>query len=489
MIYSLGYQTDDPRPDSRLPEGAEVVSVVRLGGRDVTLFASERSLGSDFEPVADSLDGPNFDRARWSGFLKTDSRADRLVDALVERWTHLSAPDSIDASKPVRPSRVDGAVRVFLPGMGCVWKGTVGPDSTSDEGRATWDRIRLVLEADYRKLLAVAEKAQPGSKLATVHLRYLASFADKVPALDRVAKPEEALAALLPIELRADARFVDPETTWTETFTASNGELAAASTVLSWVNAPSSLGVFNVSSNKCSMGTTGNETSYYATETLSADDMEVSADVTAINDSASQFTALTLVGRRDTADVGSYTAYGLSVTAPNYPFSSDHKGWIRKYPGGSLLLTMTGFYSGTTPFSYKLKCEDSTLTAYKDGASVNSTTNTDVTGNVNFGFNGEFGATDEFVFDNYVSADLSGGSPVTIVPTTIDGTATAGQVVLPPFVRPTTIDGTAVAGTPIVPPCVRPTTIDGTATAGSVRIRREQDQFKALDRRRNLLLP
>jgi hypothetical protein len=331
-----------------------------------------------------------------------------------------SDPTNTVRAKPVLPNA--GNIDVVLGGVLAFRRAFQGT------GDAHWGQIQAVEQADYRSVrtrcLAMANaisSATQGdgsfaarlvtgfalankvtwttaqSALATIYtqkyLRYLGGLVRKYAAWS-IARQQFIPAGL------SDEGELPPQTTLTDDFNrADSGTMGTASGGFSWTQYGAGMGV---ASNQL------------VTNSLSFGWGRAESDLS----SADHTAQLDVISYHTTADGAAAGAvrYDASVNTCYFGllYSGSPQYQLWKVVGGIASLLNSGTGTTSPPETVKTGIVGSTITIYQSGASVLSTTDTSITGNLRVGINSYAGNNvGHGAFDNFLGDDGAGGGGAT----------------------------------------------------------------------------
>jgi hypothetical protein len=439
MLCCLGPWVKDLEPFEhwRMPDGA-------LGGVDlrsnaqqteagVGFFVIDGDLPSGYEllcnghPVRNDLSART--RAVWEGLagFRLPVGSKTVQCAL---WDHLAMgcdPVGLDACKPMgcRHNRV---TELWLGPWGRVRHGLFSRSSTHPHGQLYRDMVR-------RDLMALrADCLERGSD----HYRRVMQA--------NIEKHGWSFEEIKPRDWPADETPLPHSTTITESFDTEDSDTLGPD--LSWTEIS---GDWDIVTNQASARTTtaGGATNLARAETdLAGDDHYAQVLVTTANPPSAQNQGGACTCRHS-ASALTYYVVQLDVTsAPVYRMNV-----FRRVTGTFAQIIANANFTPSLPHTVKITADGSTIGMYRDDVLIDSTTDTNITGNTRCGLSAFLrnGSAGDLEVDDFEAADLAAGGqtitpdPVVATWSAVAPTVTVGEVVATP--DPVTATWSVVAPT------------------------------------------
>jgi len=357
-------------------------------GRGLFWFPAGHDPGSEYVALATGdcreINSDGSLVSKFQSELGIAVAGERLVDLIFDGFVGGSDPTGEEAVKPLVPT-MGGNLELWMPGH-----------SRVKSERFAWgvhrhtDKLQTMLRKEFDGLMIAAGKGE--LKDDKHHLRILDAYCDKY----RVADWKEFVD---PKSKKDVPGRIKHETTITESFnTADSGTLGPD---LTWTEV---LGTWGIVSNKAefaaSQAILG---SARAESDLSSSDHYAACDITYLDvaNSNAQVRALA----RFNSSAATYYSSG-----PQYNNSSG--GTARHYTVkivsgmSTTLFGPTGFTLPSLPVEIRTECNGSTISAHRGGSSVQSLTDTSITGNVRCGIGAVTPGT-AVNLDDFEAADLA----------------------------------------------------------------------------------
>jgi hypothetical protein len=364
----------------RAPVGASPVVDLRslpmqaaAGGKaeGFGIFAGPAGLGAEYVPLGEDINAalPEALRDAWGQRLGFSSlmEARTISEAIWETLTFRADPHGQDNAKPIMPS---SRGLIVLHHAGLVRSAKFTPT------RREFNAIQTVLQEDYRRIRA---KVLDGKAPADLHQKVLGALTLKYGIADeRVFIPAD-----LPLERRKE-----PTTTIQDDFTRADGD--EIGNQLTWVDTE----IFIVTrSNRATTPADSGWARSQAQSDLSSDDHYAQVDTIAVSSNGGG-----PIVRFDDDDSG----YMAIATASGATLAT------YKFLAGSNFTAIgtNSAFTFSNPDTVKIQADGSTITRYLNGAEVDSTTDTSLTGQLRCGITIN-GPLNVHQLDNFEAADLA----------------------------------------------------------------------------------